>query len=148
MQYPVPQFTDVEDRIIGSLTIKQFGIIFAAGIIVFLIYSMFKSIPVLIVAAIFVGLPALAVAFAKVNGRPMYRFFGHFIKFFTEPKFYVFHKEARTMSDLTKLKDAEISQKIIFEEKPKGDTKTRIAEINRLLEQKAQEERELVNNIR
>ena len=27
MQFPVPQFTDVEDKIIGPLTLKQFGII-------------------------------------------------------------------------------------------------------------------------
>jgi hypothetical protein len=36
MQYPVPQFTDVEDRIIGPLTLKQFGIIFGAGVVIFL----------------------------------------------------------------------------------------------------------------
>ena len=28
MQFPVPQFTDVEDRIIGPLTINSFGIVF------------------------------------------------------------------------------------------------------------------------
>ena len=35
MQFPVPQFTDVEDRIIGPLTIKQFGIVFGAGVVIF-----------------------------------------------------------------------------------------------------------------
>ncbi len=44
MQFPVPQFTEVEDKIIGPLTLKQFGIIFGVGVIIFLAMEMMSSI--------------------------------------------------------------------------------------------------------
>ena len=44
MQFPVPQFTDVEDRIIGALSFKQFGIVFVAALIIFAVYTISKSI--------------------------------------------------------------------------------------------------------
>ncbi len=68
MQFPVPQFTDVEDKIIGPLTIKQFGFVFAAGIVVVLVFTSTKSVLAAIVAFLLVGVPALGIAFAKING--------------------------------------------------------------------------------
>lgn len=94
MQFPVPQFTDVEDRIIGPLTVKQFGIIFAAGVLIFLGYSATKSVLVAIFLFMVFGLPALIFAFAKINGRPMYNSIGFFVNFFLSPKVMVFHKQA------------------------------------------------------
>jgi hypothetical protein len=35
MQFPVPQFTDVEDKIIGPLTVKQFFILLVSAAIIF-----------------------------------------------------------------------------------------------------------------
>ena len=80
MQFPVPQFTDVEDKIIGPLTLKQFGIIFAAGVVIFLGYSATKSILVLIFLFMLFGVPALGLAFANINGRPVYNTIGYFIR--------------------------------------------------------------------
>jgi hypothetical protein len=93
MQFPVPQFTDVEDKIIGPLTIKQFGIVFGMGMILFLGYSATKSVIVLIFLFMILGIPALALAFGKVNGRPIYNSIGYFVAFFLSPKVMVFHKQ-------------------------------------------------------
>ena len=41
MQFPVPQFTDVEDKIIGPLTVKQFGILFGVGVVALLATTIF-----------------------------------------------------------------------------------------------------------
>jgi hypothetical protein len=144
MQFPVPQFTDVEDRLIGSLTFKQFGIIFGAGIIVFLFYSITKSIGVLIFFGIIVGLPAIGLAFAKINGRPLYKYINHFIKFFTAPKVLVFHKESVNFSDASSVKEAEVASAAVIETKTAEETQSKIREINRLLERQAEEERLLV----
>ncbi len=95
MQFPVPQFTDVEDKIIGPLTIKQFGIIFGTGIILFLGYSATKSILVLIFLFMLFGLPGLGLAFGKINGRPIYNSIGFFIQFYMSPKLLVFHKQPK-----------------------------------------------------
>jgi hypothetical protein len=94
MQYPVPQFTEVEDRLIGPLTLKQFLILAGAGVIVFVSYSSTKSIPLALGVFALFGLPAIGVAFGKLNGRPLYKNFMPLIQYAMSPKFMVFHKEA------------------------------------------------------
>jgi hypothetical protein len=93
MQYPVPQFTDVEDKIIGSLSFKQFGILGAAGAFVFFVYSVTKSIPIALVAVVFVGGPAAFVAFFKLNGRPLYTNAAVVFRYLISPKTMVFDKQ-------------------------------------------------------
>jgi hypothetical protein len=69
MEYQVPQFIEVEDKIIGPLTLKQFIYIAgAAGLcIVFFAYLQ-------IILAIFLSLPvvalAVALSFYRLNGKP------------------------------------------------------------------------------
>jgi len=147
VQFPVPQFTDVEDKIIGPLSIKQFGIVFSAGIIVVLAFSATKSVLVGVFFGVLLGLPALGIAFGKINGRPVYNSFGHMLKFWTGPKFLVFHKEISSKGDSAKVKNAQMStqaQNAPGAPAPQ-DPKIRLKEVNRLLEQQAQAEKELLN---
>ena len=143
MQYPVPQFTDVEDRIIGPLTLKQFLIIFGAGIVVFLAYTVAKSLIVLIFVALLVGLPALAVAFAKLNGRPMYNMLGFFIQFLTSPKILIFYKEG--IGDSKQETGEQAAAPAAPVAASAQDSRARLREINKILQEKAQEERTLLN---
>ncbi len=152
MQFPVPQFTEVEDKIIGPLTLKQFGIVFGAGVIVFLIYTVFgKSIIAGIVGLLFFGLPALGIAFAKINGRPLYNTLGYMLEFVFSQKLLVFHKEINTSAGGEKLKNAELKSatKVAEETKtePQETTETRIKKIHELLHNKAQEESVLAKKI-
>jgi len=148
MQFPVPQFTDVEDRIIGVLTVKQFGIVFGAGVVIFLVYSTTKSIVATIFAFLIVGVPAIGIAFAKLNGRPMYMSFGYFFKFFMSPKILIFHKEAESISNAA-AREANTPPPIIKTAVvQEGSTQSRLKEVNILLQKKAQEERDLIHNIR
>jgi hypothetical protein len=144
MQFPVPQFTDVEDKIIGPLTVKQFGIIFAAGVLIFLPYSVTKSIVVLVIAIILVGLPALGLAFVKINGRPMYIMFTFVFKFITSPKVLVFHKQG--------VKTNEKKEEAVETKKPvEAVTSTpqqRLKEVNKLLMDKAREEEDLLKRMK
>jgi hypothetical protein len=68
MEYQVPQFIEVEDKIIGPLTLKQFIYIAgAAGLcVVFFVYL--PTILAFLLSAPVVGLAA-ALAFYKVNGK-------------------------------------------------------------------------------
>jgi hypothetical protein len=147
MQYPVPQFTDVEDKIIGPLTIKQFGIVFSAGIIIVLVYTASKNLLITGLFGFLIGLPALGIAFVKFNGRPMYSSIGVLVKFILDPKVLIFHKEASSFGSSVKLKNVEITLQKEEVVKPKEDTKARLKEINKLLQEQAQQERELVKNI-
>lgn len=152
MQFPVPQFTDVEDKIIGPLTLKQFGIVFGAGVIVFLIYTVFgKSIIAAIAGILLFGLPALGIAFAKINGRPLYNTLGYMLEFVFSQKLLVFHKEINTSAGSEKFKNAELKSatKTVEETKtePQETTETRIKKIHELLHNKAQEESVLAKKI-
>ena len=147
MQYPVPQFTDVEDKIIGSLTIKQFGILFGAGILIFLPYSATKNIYVLVFFCVFVGIPAIGIAFAKVNGRPLYRMFPYVYRFMTSPRLYVFHKESRDFSGEENVKNVEVAP--VAEKKVSRETTvSRLREVNTLLEKQAAEEKQLSEQLK
>lgn len=144
MQYPVPQFTDVEDKIIGSLTIIQFGVLFGAGLFAFLIFSATKNLPITIFFFVLFGLPALAVAFGKSNGRPLYKSLPSFLNFFLSPKILVFHKEVPAMGGAVKLKNVELksSEKIL--PKVELSKQDKLKQINKLLEQQAQAEANII----
>jgi len=148
MQFPVPQFTDVEDRVIGSLTLKQFGILFAVGVVVFLAFSASKSILVTIFVFLLVGLPGLAVAFAKINGRPMYVSFGFLVNFFLSPKVLIFHKESSSLSAQSKIKDVEVAPVAAATQLSAGDTQSGLKEVNALLQKTAREEKEITSGIK
>jgi hypothetical protein len=142
MQFPVPQFTDVEDKIIGSLTVKQFGILFGSGTLVFLSYSATKNTPTLVIATILIGLPALGIAFGKINGRPVYNSFGFIFRYVFSDKIMVFHRE---ISAKSLIKDASIAETPVQAPQVSAeDTQTRLKDINRILQSKAQEEKELL----
>ncbi len=144
MQFSVPQFTDVEDRIVAGLSIKQFGIVFGAGVIIFAFFTITKSIIITIVLGILVGLPALVVAFGKMNGRPIYSAFGNFIRYFTGGKVYIFRKQAQDITDVAE--KVEIKQQTV----PKASAQTtvmRMKQLNYLLQQQAGEEQALLDRI-
>jgi hypothetical protein len=69
MQYPVPQFQDVEDKIIGPLTFKQFiYILGGVGISYAIMQTLPQGLNYLIIAPI--AALSLALAFYKVNNQP------------------------------------------------------------------------------
>jgi len=92
MKFDVPQFIEVEDKIIGPLTLKQFLYIGAgAGLLAMLWF--FLKLGLFIAIAIPVGLLCGALAFYKVNGRPFISFLGSWIKYLRKPKLYLWRKK-------------------------------------------------------
>ncbi|MBU1292076.1 PrgI family protein [Patescibacteria group bacterium] len=92
MQFRVPQFIEIEDQIIGPLTIKQF-LYLLAGVGILTILWFYLTL----VAFLLIGLPIsifmLALAFYKVNGRPFISLIGSFVKYITKPKLYLWRKK-------------------------------------------------------
>jgi hypothetical protein len=93
LQFKVPQNIDMQDRIIGPLTMVQFVYAVIGGGIC---YSIFMGIPkpfsyVLIAPiAIFV----ICLDFVKINERPFLNFFLSAIQYTTAPKQRVWHQGA------------------------------------------------------
>jgi hypothetical protein len=69
MQFQVPQFIEIEDKIFGPLSFKQF--LFVAGGLA-LAFIVYKSLPVILAAPIGLAIVAFAVtlAFVQINKRP------------------------------------------------------------------------------
>lgn len=95
-QFVVPQFLDVESKIIGPITGRQFIILLATVLVEFLIYRIFLNVIVVIA----LGIPALGLgiifAFAKVNGQPFHYIILSMIQTFRRPMLRVWDK---TISD-------------------------------------------------
>ncbi len=94
MRFEVPQFIEIEDKIIGPLTWKQF--IYLAGGVGILIVLYLIKIPFIFFAIIGIPLAALSasLAFHEVNNRPFSIFLESCVNYFTRSKLYLWKKEA------------------------------------------------------
>lgn len=84
MQYNVPQFIDVEAKIIGPISARQFILVLVTLGIDFLWYQLFP-IWAFAIAFAFTSIPGAALAFGKVNGHPMHYFLLNFIETLRRP---------------------------------------------------------------
>ena len=111
-QYQVPQFIDIEDKVFGPLTIKQFLYIAAGGGIDAVIYNIFKGW-VLIVLGVPIAVFALMLAFYKPNGIPMPTFVKNMFRFAFTNKLYLWkHREivGSTLPDI-----AQAQTKVVYD---------------------------------
>ncbi|NQT50091.1 PrgI family protein [Candidatus Kuenenbacteria bacterium] len=92
-QFLVPQFIDVEDKIIGPVTTRQFVIMLAALLVAFICYKVFAFL-YFIAAAVFSTTILSILAFAKVNGRPIHYFLLNFVQTLKRSKLRVWNREA------------------------------------------------------
>ncbi len=90
MQFQVPQFIDVEDKIFGPLTLKQFLYLAGAGAFSFITFFALQT-PVWIAMTVFMFILAAALAFIKYNGQTMLSTLGSLLKYLWFPKFYLWH---------------------------------------------------------
>ncbi len=72
-QFVVPQFIDVEDKIIGPVTTRQFVILLTAALIIFVAYKL-SDTALFIFLLCLIGGSALILAFVKINGQPFHYF--------------------------------------------------------------------------
>lgn len=97
MRYEVPQFIDVEDKIFGPFTWKQFLYLtggFGGALILFFVTPFFiflmTSIPLVVLSA--------ALAFYPVNQRPFAHFLESVFTYFSRSRLYLWKKEEKKAS--------------------------------------------------
>jgi len=83
-QFTVPQFIDVEGKIIGPLTVRQFLIILAAAIIGGISYRFF-DFSLFLTISIILGILAITFSFVRINGRPFHFFVLNLIQTLRRP---------------------------------------------------------------
>jgi hypothetical protein len=100
MQFQVPQFIDIEDKVIGPLTIKQFLYLLVAGIIIFILYKILNLFATIILSIPIIGI-AIAIAFVKIGDQPFSNLIKNFFSFIRKPDFYVWKKPIGKIEEKT-----------------------------------------------
>ncbi len=93
MQFEVPQFLDVEDKIFGPLTLKQFLYLAGAGGFSFILFFALQTW-LWITCTSVLAVIAAGLAFGKFNGRPIIYTLFSVIKYTWRPKFYLWQYSA------------------------------------------------------
>lgn len=88
MQFQVPQYIDVEDHVVGPLTLRQFFYLAAGFLVDFGSFFFLATWAWLPFAAITTGI-ALAFALVKYNGRPLIAVAAAALRHISRPKTYV-----------------------------------------------------------
>ncbi len=91
-QFVVPQFIEVEDKIFGPITTRQFLILLAAGIIIFIGYR-YADLALFIAIAVIVGGGAIVFSFVRINGQVFHFFLLNIIQTMKKPSLRIWSKQ-------------------------------------------------------
>lgn len=92
MRFQVPQFTEIEDKIFGPFTLKQFIYLAGGGGGVLLSYALLP-LPLAILFGIPFALFALALAFYKVHNQPFIRVVENAFRYTASSRLYLWKKQ-------------------------------------------------------
>ncbi len=94
-KYVVPQFIDIEDKILGPITVRQFVIMLIDIFLIAIAYAALTFVFFLVVGILLFALGAI-LAFVRVNGQPFHFFMLNVMQTFRRPHLRVWDK---TLSD-------------------------------------------------
>ncbi|MHB8903710.1 MAG: PrgI family protein [Patescibacteria group bacterium] len=131
-QFTVPQFIDVESKIIGPITTRQFLILLGSAILIAICYKLF-DFSLFITAAVIIFIIASVFAFVKINGRPFHYFVLNATQTLRRPRLRVWNNKVTPVEQIHK--DAFV--KVETKAEPKEYYKTsRLAEMALIVDTK------------
>lgn len=96
MRFQVPQFIEIEDKIFGPLTIKQFIYIAGGAGLCFIIFRAVGSMIVVIpLGAVVLGF-SFALAFYQINNKPLIYIIQSAFGYFFSSKLYLWKKKDKS----------------------------------------------------
>jgi len=132
-QFTVPQFIDVEDKIIGPITTRQFLILLFCFLIIAIFYKAFDFTLFVVASVIWFGICGV-LAFARINGRPFHYFILNLIQTFKKPGLRVWdNQKTSVVYDDKNDEEDEVKDDLIFRPKPKVN-KSRLAELSLIVD--------------
>lgn len=113
MRFQVPQFIEIEDKIFGPLTIKQF-IYIAGG--AGLCFILFRALPLIIVVPLGVIVLAFsfALAFYQVNNKPLINVLQSAFGYFFSSKLYLWKKRDKSPEKARSLSSVLPNQTLLY----------------------------------
>ena len=127
-QFVVPQFIDVENKIIGPITVRQFITFLITFFIMFIEFRIFQFWIAAVLAVVTFGFGGM-FAFAKINGRAFHYFLLSLLQTFQRPRLQVWDKT--TVVERTK-KEKQIKREILPSKRPL--TASRLAELSLIVD--------------
>lgn len=91
MRYQVPQFIEVEDKIFGPLTLKQFLYLAGAGGVGLIFFTLFPTYLAVVMTLPFAAL-GLALAFYRPNDRPFIEAAEHAMGYLLSRRLYLWRQ--------------------------------------------------------
>ncbi|MFA6098879.1 MAG: PrgI family protein [Patescibacteria group bacterium] len=128
-QFVIPQFLDVEDKIIGPLTVRQFIIFLIGAGLIFIVFKL-ATFWLAAIEGIFLFALTGIFAFLKINGRPFHHFLVALIQTVRRPGLKTWGR-----SDEAKESKKDKSKKDIITPKyTKRLTKSRLSELSLMVD--------------
>lgn len=100
-QFVVPQFIDVEDKIIGPITVRQFLILLAGAGTSFVAYKL-SDLTLFVFEFAVISLFFFTFAFIKINGKPIHYLLLNLIQTSRRARLRVWKKKILNKAELTK----------------------------------------------
>lgn len=138
-QYKIPQNLDIEDKILGPFTLKQFLYIIVGGIIVYVLFNIIgtKNLTLFILISLPIAALVLALVFVQINGRPFVDFFFYFSEFLKDPreKKWIKATKIKTFNVTAKMsEDEEANQKTLARLAKRGIVQSQLTQMATLLD--------------
>jgi len=131
MQFSVPQFIDVEDKIVGPFTGKQTMYLLAGGGVLLIAFTALATMFAMFVAMIVIPL-TLGFVFYKPRGISLAKYIANFVEFATTDHLYLWRREP----DIVVYKAVQKKQSS-NEEPVKSVSRSRIRDLANLLDTSA-----------
>ncbi|MFH1947397.1 MAG: PrgI family protein [Candidatus Magasanikbacteria bacterium] len=112
-QFVVPQFIDVEDRIFGPITVRQFLILLAAGLFIFIAYKL-ADFTLFLVLTVIVGSLTLVFAFVRINGQDFHYVILNIIQTIRHPSLRIWRKDY-SKKELDYLRKQKVEEVVVEE---------------------------------
>lgn len=131
MRFTIPQFIDVEDKIIGPLSVRQFLILLGGFGILFLLYRIVSFVIFILLGIPLFGLSGI-FAFARINGQPFHYFLLNILRTMKTPPTKVWQKEE---GFVTSLRASKVAKKTSFtSSSPRVVTRSKLAHLALLVD--------------
>ena len=132
-QFTVPQFIDVEDKIFGPITVRQFVILLFCFMVSAISYKLADFALFLVLTLVFFVSGGI-IAFLKINGRPFHYFILNLIQTFKKPNVRVWNnKLGKTKKELQGIDEIKMEQVARLQKKPLY-AKSKLAEVSLIVD--------------
>jgi len=101
MQFAVPQFIEVEAKVIGPISVRQFIILLVTAGVMFVLYELL-SLAVFILPGLLTLGVGLIFSFVKINSQPFHTFILSIVQTFKRPRLSVWNHQGIAPEVVTK----------------------------------------------